>query len=751
MSGRSFGLRLLLGTVVSAVALLGPWSAAPAAAAERVSAERWLQTTAADFALGTLEGTVVATAGDGEIRLQDGRAQGSYISPVHEFALPCRAAGLLYQGQVPAGATLSLELRAQDQAAGWSSWIGVPAGRWADAAGRLASTALLVLPQAPRSLQYRLGFQGKGLAVVVEEVELVCLGGVDAPVVEALPPWKEADAWPRPVVPEKWGAVPVTGTVVTATLLPQRLEVLPATLAPSGDVPPGPSLRMLQLFQRTVLGHDDLAYAFLVDARGGIYQGRSLAAGAAVSDVLYIGLLGVDPREPASPSAEDALVALLDWWWASQPEGSPMPLLSTPDDPLLAERVLARRQVGNLRRNEWFFPRGATGTDLDQWILLMNPDARSVRVTAELYRDDGRVSQRTLRLPANSRGSFFVDQVLAQATFWARMQGEGGLLAERAIYAGYDGDDSIGLEGLSREWYLPGGLQSAGFTTTLTLLNPGAEAVTATVTVFSPAGPAAEVSLALAPGTRRELAVGEVYTGTTPVGCHVQATAPIAVEQAVRFASCRAGYGLPGTPLLSRRWTFAGVETGGSFVTGLALLNPYTETVTATIALMSEDGTTLRRSYSVLPGEQVLSLNAILPELALAADLQSTRPIAAARVTFFSDLSAAHATLGAVRPARTWYLPEGSTGEPFETFLLVANPNPVMTSIGVTFMDQRGQQRETRLAVPAHARLTVALNEIVPGMAGFSTRVESDWPVVVERSMYLHEKQGGHACLGIVR
>jgi hypothetical protein len=750
MARRCFRLRLALGVMVLFVVPLLPWSTGPAAAAEQVSLERWLQTTAADFTPGTFDGTAVVATGDGELHLQEGRSAGTYTSVPHEFAFPCRAAGLLYQGQVPAGTALLLELRAQDEAGAWSSWVSVPQGPWADAAGRPAGDALPVFPQAGQWLQYRVTLEGKGSALAVEEVEVVCLGGEDTPAVVALPPWKEATGWPQPVAPEKWGAEPVTATVVTATARPGRIEVRLATLAPSADIPAGPALRMLQRFQREVLGYPDMIYAFLVDAQGGVYQGRALAAGEAVGDVLYVGLLGVDPREPVSPGAEDALVALLDWWRASQPAGSQV-TLSTPVDPLLAERVLARQQAGNLRRNEWLFPRGATGPDVDEWILLTNPDVTRARVTTELHRDDGRVFRWTLRLPGESRGSLYVDQVLAKASFWARVQGEGNPLAERALYYGHDADDSTGLEGLSREWYLPGGRQEPGFTTTLTLLNPGSEQVTATVTVFTPAGMAGQGTVLLAPGTRLDLPVGQVYTGTAPVGCQVQATAPIAVEQAVRFASFQAGYGLPGTPQLSRRWTFAGVETGDSFVTLLAMLNPYSETVTVTLALMSEDGTTLRRPYSVFPGEQILNLNSILPELALAADVQAGRPIAMARVTYFNGLSAAQATLGAVRPARTWYLPEGSTGEPFETFLLVANPNPVPTGLQVTFMDAGGELSEARLSVPAHARLTVPLNQIVPGVAGLSTRVEAEWPVVVERSMYLHGREGGHACLGIAR
>jgi hypothetical protein len=283
------------------------------------------------------------------------------------------------------------------------------------------------------------------------------------------------------------------------------------------------------------------------------------------------------------------------------------------------------------------------------------------------------------------------------------------------------------------------------------LLNPGTAWLTATVTVYAPSGPVGETAVSLAPRTRLDLPVREFYTGTAPVGVRVLATNLIAVEQEVRFAAGQAGYGLAGTPVLSRQWTFAGVETEESALTVLALLNPYTDSVTITLTLMSEDGTTLRRTYTVAPGAQRLNLNVLLPELALAAEVVASRPIAAARVTFFNDGQAAQATLGAIRPARQWYLPEGSTGKPFESWLLIANPNVGPATVVVTFLGGAGVLDEVYLTMPAQSRLTVPLNELVPDESGFSTVVVSDWPVVVERSMYLHGRRGGHACLGIAR
>jgi hypothetical protein len=131
--------------------------------------------------------------------------------------------------------------------------------------------------------------------------------------------------------------------------------------------------------------------------------------------------------------------------------------------------------------------------------------------------------------------------------------------------------------------------------------------------------------------------------------------------------------------------------------------------------------------------------------------VKAAEPIAVARVTFFNEMQSAHASLGAVRPSRKWLLPEGATAEPFETFLLVANPNASSVDLEITFWGGRGTLQRVVLSMPAYARLTVPVDDIVSSASSFSTRVEAGRPVVVERTMYMHQRQGGHSSLGIPR
>jgi len=743
---KRWGFCLGLVAVLPALAFpLSPAAGRADAAVDPVRVGRWLQTTVSDFSSGTFRSTVVSPTGDGEVRLLEKAKEGAYTSTESELPFPCRAAGLLYKARLPQGTRLTFELRGRAVAGQWTPWVEVPAGPWTDSAGRAAGEALATLPVESRSLQYRVSFVAGADVPALEEIVLVYLQAEAKPAVQATPGWRQPDGLPRPIPPAGWGALPGRPGSGVGGRAPARVEVRPAALALSGCPDAGPLLRMLQRFHRDGLGFDDLAYSFLVDQQGGVYQGRLDPMG----DLLYIGVLGAHPHEPISPTVEDALVALLDWLEATGRVAAGTTLL-TPADRLLAERLRARQQAGNLRRDAWVLARGGTSTVQHEWILVANLDPVKTLVAWDLFLQDGRVVQGTFSAPGESRSSLFVNPLVGEGVFWSQLRSSGDMLVERALYYGRDADDSVGLEGLSQEWYLPGGRQEAGFTTTLTLLNPGDQVVTATVSVFGPSGLVAGKVVPLGVRARLDLPVSDLYSGTAPVGWRVKATAPIAAEQGVRFGG-QGGYALPGSPLLSRDWLFAGVETESPFTTVLALLNPGDRAAGITLTLMSEDGTTLRRLYTVQPGEQVLDLNSLLPELALAARVQAGRPIAAARVTFFNEALSAHASLGAVRPARRWYLAEGSTGEPFETLLMLANPNDVSAGVEVALLGAQGVLGEFSLAMPAHSRLTVPLGKVLPNTSAFSTRVEADWPVVVERAMYLHGRAGGHASLGVPR
>jgi len=95
---------------------------------------------------------------------------------------------------------------------------------------------------------------------------------------------------------------------------------------------------------------------------------------------------------------------------------------------------------------------------------------------------------------------------------------------------------------------------------------------------------------------------------------------------------------------------------------------------------------------------------------------------------------------------RTWYLAEGCTCKPFDTWVLIMNPNEAAANVTVTFMKEDGSTVVQNHKVAAQSRFNLFANQVVPD-AAVSTRVDSDLPVFVERAMYFGHD--GHNTPGV--
>lgn len=95
---------------------------------------------------------------------------------------------------------------------------------------------------------------------------------------------------------------------------------------------------------------------------------------------------------------------------------------------------------------------------------------------------------------------------------------------------------------------------------------------------------------------------------------------------------------------------------------------------------------------------------------------------------------------------RTWYFAEGSTAPPFETWILLQNPGPVPANARLTFMLEGGGAVVRDVAVGSTSRVSIFANQVLPNSA-FSTRVDSDQPIYVERAMYVGFD--GHVVTGV--
>jgi len=91
----------------------------------------------------------------------------------------------------------------------------------------------------------------------------------------------------------------------------------------------------------------------------------------------------------------------------------------------------------------------------------------------------------------------------------------------------------------------------------------------------------------------------------------------------------------------------------------------------------------------------------------------------------------------------SWFIAEGSTGEGFDTWILLQNPGTTQATVDVTFTTDTGPADIVILAMDPETRTTVRVADYVPDTWGVSTIINSTEPIVAERSMYWDSRLEG--------
>lgn len=203
-----------------------------------------------------------------------------------------------------------------------------------------------------------------------------------------------------------------------------------------------------------------------------------------------------------------------------------------------------------------------------------------------------------------------------------------------------------------------------------------------------------------------------------------------------------------GIPRASTTWYFAEGATPNDFNVFYLLQNPNPAPAEVTITYLLGGWPPLVKKYTVRPNSRT-NIWADIEDPALAsaelsAVIQSSLPIVAERAMYSNAgglaFGSGHAAAGVTAPATEWFLAEGATGELFDMFVLLANPNAEAADVKVTFLRSGGAPPiEKKYDLKPRSRFTIPVDGIKGLERGeISTRVESlnGVPIMVERAMY---------------
>ncbi|MCC6627524.1 MAG: S8 family serine peptidase [Chloroflexi bacterium] len=213
---------------------------------------------------------------------------------------------------------------------------------------------------------------------------------------------------------------------------------------------------------------------------------------------------------------------------------------------------------------------------------------------------------------------------------------------------------------------------------------------------------------------------------------------------------------------------FAEGYTGAGFSAYLTLQNTGTTPALALLTLQYDGAAAgaLHRRYVALPAASrtTLDLNRLLgADRAFATIVAADSAIVVERPMYFDyqpgagpPIDGGHLGAGAPRPAVSWFLAEGWTGEGFDEFLTIQNPATERASVEITYAREDTAPVTKPLAIPAGQRATIAVHEPSGGVGrnqAVAIRVDSlnQVGVVVERPMYFRYGAGltgGHTVTG---
>ena len=297
----------------------------------------------------------------------------------------------------------------------------------------------------------------------------------------------------------------------------------------------------------------------------------------------------------------------------------------------------------------WYFAEGCTRSGFETWVLLANPGDSEVEVRVFLVLEDGRVIPWDVSLPANSRRTVFVNQVVGGGhDVSARVEAGAPICAERVMYFDYHGrwqggHASSGL-GVPRQTYLfAEGYTGAGFEEWLTLYSPrqsgGDDGTDVTLNCLFQDGEEQPFRIHLDPDRRHTISINQLVGPGKNVSMELSADEPFLAERPMYFnyrGVCRGGHVSKGVEAAGTHWFLAEGTTRPGFYEYLCMMNPGDEDAAVAVDIVTTQTSAIERSYTI-PARSRLTVDvrAGLSGRDTSFEVTSDRPIAVERPLYY--------------------------------------------------------------------------------------------------------------------
>ncbi len=191
----------------------------------------------------------------------------------------------------------------------------------------------------------------------------------------------------------------------------------------------------------------------------------------------------------------------------------------------------------------WFFAEGYTAGGFEEWLLVQNPWDSPTLVDISFMQADGTNATMQFTVPARSRYTVPVQEVLPGTEVSARISSTLPVVAERAMYwkNRSDGHATLGAPTPDYTWFFAEGYTGDGFEEWLLVQNPWDDVATVRFDFMLPGGDTESHTVKVDGRSRFTLNVGGKL-GATEVSIKLTSDLPVVGERAMYFRERSGGH-----------------------------------------------------------------------------------------------------------------------------------------------------------------------------------------------------------------
>ena len=265
-------------------------------------------------------------------------------------------------------------------------------------------------------------------------------------------------------------------------------------------------------------------------------------------------------------------------------------------------------------------------------------------------------------------------------------------------------------------YYLAEGATGSDLDLDIVIANPNPVDAPISIRFLTPAGVAVARDLTLGALRRTTIRVNEIAgLESTAVSTEVTSVSGAPWSSSGRCSGTRTA--TAGTA--ARPWTGRardGISQRGSRASSTRTSSsriPATRLRADVVTFLLEREPPVTVDMAVGAGERASSWAGSVPALAARAFgilVEADQPVVAERAMYFGagrTWAGGHESAGVTAPATEWFLAEGATGDYFDTYVLVGNPNDDPVDVAFTFLLPDGRTVNAARSIAGHARLTV--------------------------------------------